>query len=321
MNHFDVKKVFILFVLGILLSIVPSTLWSKNQDNVVKITDLTSGLETDIGSFSVFATNSIYLHSRTQVLSGNVGVLYGGSIPIPTLLGVDAQVTVGTHSYMHDGVSIYGNRVFIKSTGSACDVYCNFFGGKGEVRDIIYSPLPNLNIILPYFPYPFPGLQDITMAPNGFYVLDSGNYGEVWLKPNSTLIFTGGIYNLQNLNIAPNCLIRFQAPTVVIINNRLETDPHVEFGPEVDTNISAKDIVFYVNGTSENSGRNDVPRKAAVTIGTKNIIKANFYAPNGTIWLRNDVDAEGAFIGKDVLIGPKSTINHNSAFDSGSTPR
>jgi hypothetical protein len=100
----------------------------------------------------------------------------------------------------------------------------------------------------------------------------------------------------------------------VIINNRLEPGSHASIGPEEGSGISAIDIVFYVNGINGNTGNLGDSPKAAI-IGTNNTVKANIYAPNGTIWLKNHVDAEGAFIGKDVLVGTKAKVTQNSIFD------
>ena len=37
-------------------------------------------------------------------------------------------------------------------------------------------------------------------------------------------------------------------------------------------------------------------------------VKANVFAPNGTIWLRSQVEATGAFIARDVEIGTAVTL-------------
>jgi hypothetical protein len=52
----------------------------------------------------------------------------------------------------------------------------------------------------------------------------------------------------------------------------------------------------------------------AARIGISNKIKANFYVPNGTLWIMMNSEAEGAFIGKDVSIGAGTKIKLNSAF-------
>jgi len=41
----------------------------------------------------------------------------------------------------------------------------------------------------------------------------------------------------------------------------------------------------------------------AAKFGERNKVIANVYAPNGTLWLKEKTDAEGAFIAKWVVIG------------------
>ena len=43
-------------------------------------------------------------------------------------------------------------------------------------------------------------------------------------------------------------------------------------------------------------------------------MKANFYVPNGTLWIRQNSQATGAFIGKDVDVGIGVKVWLKSAF-------
>lgn|GEM_PF-710084 len=268
--------------------------------------------EDGIAAFSIYAANSIYLKNNSQVFSGNIGVLDVSTGP---WLAQNSELTVGTNAYVHDGVSIYGDKIFIKSNGSAYDVYYNYLDGNGTVRGDHYTPLSlPLDIPLPQFPTPNPGTEDITLATKETLTLAPGSYGEIKIKSQATLILTGGTYHLQNLEVGTKAKVLFQAPTEVIINNRLEPGSNAAIGPEEGSGINARDIVFYVNGINGNTRNLDASPKAAI-IGTKSTVKANIYAPNGTIWLKNHVDAEGAFIGKDVLVGTTAKVTQNSIFD------
>ena len=100
----------------------------------------------------------------------------------------------------------------------------------------------------------------------------------------------------------------------MIINNRLEPGSNSQIGPADGSGITARDIVFYANGINGSTGDLDANPKAA-EIGTKNTVKANIYAPNGTIWINSHSDVEGAVIGKDVLVGTEVQIIQNSIFD------
>ena len=52
----------------------------------------------------------------------------------------------------------------------------------------------------------------------------------------------------------------------------------------------------------------------AVTIGDQNTIKANIFAPNGTIQINERTSVDGALIGKDVYIGDKVKVTMYNGF-------
>jgi hypothetical protein len=51
-----------------------------------------------------------------------------------------------------------------------------------------------------------------------------------------------------------------------------------------------------------------------VHIGTENIVQANIYAANGTVWLKSKTQATVAFIGVHVRIGVNVQLTLDSAF-------
>jgi hypothetical protein len=73
--------------------------------------------------------------------------------------------------------------------------------------------------------------------------------------------------------------------------------------------VTASEIVFYVAGTDAQS-----KFSLAVNISPKSSVKANIYAPNGTLLLNSQTQATGAFLAKDVTIGQQGTVALKSAF-------
>jgi beta-lactamase superfamily II metal-dependent hydrolase len=281
-------------------------------DNVNSETSETLANDPDgIASYSIFATNSIYLKTNGKVFTGNIGVLDVSPGP---WLASNSEVTVGTKVYLYDNVSVYGDKIRIRLGSSISDVYYNYLAGQGTVRGSHYTPLAlPLDVTLPTFPVPAPGTQNITIKTSETYTLASGSYGKIQLKPKSTLILTGGTYHLQNLDIGTKSKVLFQAPTEVIIANRLEPGSHSIIGPQEGSGISARDIVIYVNGINGNTGTlGDWP--LAATIGTKSTLKANIYVPNGTARIKAYGVAEGAVIAKDVIMGIKVQFTLDSIF-------
>ena len=77
--------------------------------------------------------------------------------------------------------------------------------------------------------------------------------------------------------------------------------------------MSADEIVFYIEGINGNDGSLDELPKAS-KVGAESKVKANFYVPNGTMWIRLNCEAEGSFIGKDVKIGAGTIVKLKSAW-------
>ena len=264
-----------------------------------------------IAAFSIFASNSVYLLARSQVYSGNIAVPGTGE---SLRLSCDSEVTVGAQTYLHDDTAVYGDKVTIRPKGSVYDVHYNTLDSKGDIRGNQYTPLTPLDIESPEFPTPNPGSVDIDIAVGDTYSLSPGSYGKIKVKTRATLIFTGGTYHLENLDVGLKSKILFEAPSEVIINNRIQGASYADIGPKNGSGISARDIVFYVNGKNGNLG-NLLSFPKAVTIGIGNTVKANFYAPNGTVWIEGFSEVEGAFIAKDVNLGIKATLALDSIFD------
>jgi hypothetical protein len=144
-------------------------------------------------------------------------------------------------------------------------------------------------------------------------VLQPGRYGDIQLRMNGKLIFIGGEYHIKNLNAGFNTKIIFQSPSEVRIAGKFDSNEGSYIGPQDTSSMSAKDIIFYVGGINGATGNLSAVPKAA-KIGINNKVKANFFVPNGTLWIMMNSDAEGAFIAKDVSVGVGTRIKLNSAF-------
>ncbi|MCP5003613.1 MAG: PASTA domain-containing protein, partial [Planctomycetes bacterium] len=274
---------------------------------------LTAKAAAELSSFSVFATNSVWLYQGSDVNSGNIGVK--DSSPGPWL-DSQSEVTVGTNVYVADGVSIYGDSIKVKAGASAFDVYYNELTNNGTIRGNEYTPLDlPLDITMPAFPTPTPGTEDHDIPQGGSLTLDPGSYGEIMVRKNATLTLTGGTYHFENLDLGDlNAKVLFQTPTDLIINNRLGPGQSAVIGPEDGSGISAKDIRIYVNGINGGTGNLGATPKAA-QIGYTNTLQANIYAPNGTVLIKQGTVAEGAYIGKDVKIGKNVQVTLNNGFE------
>jgi hypothetical protein len=167
---------------------------------------------------------------------------------------------------------------------------------------------------LPEFPTPNPGSQPIDIGYGQTVSLQAGSYGDVTVRADATLVLGGGVYHFENLNMGENnAMLCFEKATELIINNRLEPGANAIIGPCVGSGIGASDIRIYVNGSDGADGSPNASPEAA-EVGYENNVRANIYAPNGTILVKAGSVIEGALIGKDIIIGHDVEITLNSAF-------
>ncbi|UCG11003.1 MAG: hypothetical protein JSU72_10540, partial [Deltaproteobacteria bacterium] len=267
---------------------------------------------TEVSSFSILAFNSIWVRQGATATGGNLGVIDASPGPC---LNSKAEVTIGGNVYVGDGVSIYGDSVKINKGASVFDAHYNELANNGTIRANEHTPLGlPLDVSLPEFPLPSPGAATHQIPRGETLTLSPDYYGDIIVRAKGSLVLPGGTYHIENLELGhPRARILFQAPTELIINNRLGLGKQAFIGPEEGSSISAKDIRIYVNG---NNGKKGTLRSTpkAVVVGQNSTLRANIYAPHGTIWIRKGAVAEGAFIGKDVKVGQNAQILLKSGF-------
>ena len=207
------------------------------------------------------------------------------------------------------------NRIEVKqNTIVNADVYYNELINNGTITGSLNTPLEfPLITTLPVFQTSTPGTEDITVQQNDERILLPGAYGDIQVKKNGKLIFTGGEYNINKLDGGESNQLLFQSESEVRIKEKFGAGKESYIGPEDTTTLSASDIVFYVEGINGDSGNMGATPNAA-EVGEEIKVKANFYVPNGTIWLRKNSEVEGAFIGKDVKVGEGTKVKLKSAW-------
>lgn len=268
----------------------------------------------------ICATNSVWLlrgakiHKGDIVVKGDQGENCSSD---PPYLNSDCQVSIGNYAYLTDDATICADSIKLKRKASVGNVECNYLvNRRGEVRgEELKFACPEVK--MPEFPAPNPGDEYIRIKRGQTLTLRPGRYGEIKMQKRSKLIFTGGEYQLENLDVGQCCKVIFQGPTDLVINNRLQPGSWAYIGPDCEAAkegaLGAKDIRIYVNGSNGNSGIiADRPR--AAVIGSRNTVKACIYAPNGTLWIRLYSKAEGAFFGREVRIGIQTQVTLDSGF-------
>jgi hypothetical protein len=271
-----------------------------------------------ISTYSLFASHSLWLELGSKVLSGDIGVNDAGS---PPFLDSQVELSAGVSSTA-SGYSVKANRIKVKQNAKINgDIYYNQIENNGTITGTkntpidlpLFPPAGEAGSSLPEFKSSSPGTQNITVQTNKEQYLQPGNYGNIDVKMNGKIIFAGGDYNIKNLNAGFNAKLLFQSASDIRISDKFDSNEGSYIGPKDTAVLTAKEIKFYVAGINGTAGTLSASPKAA-KIGIKNKVKANFYVPNGTLWIMMNSDAEGAFIAKDISIGVGTKIKLNSAF-------
>lgn len=268
--------------------------------------------QTPISSYSLFATHSMHLEQNSKVFSGDIGVTEAGD---PPLLDSQVELSVGIGVTTAASSSIKAHRIKVKQGATVSgDVSYNELENNGTIAGTLHTPLSlPLAAELPEFKSSTPGSQNIEVLQNGSQTLQPGSYGDILVRRNGRLTFTGGTYQVKSITSGDDARLLFQSTTEVRIAGKFDSGEGSTIGPEDTTTVTSDQLIFYVGGINGSNGNLGATPKSA-KIGIANRVKANFYVPNGTLWIRQNSEATGAFIGKDVDIGIGVKVWLKSAF-------
>ncbi len=266
--------------------------------------------------FVVLGEEGIWVREGSTVVSGDVGA--NGASAGPWLAN-DQEVTFGINVIVQDPSSrVMGDTMRLKSGTQVHDVFVNTLRGPGVIQGTLTTPvtLP-LVAALPSVPSVTPGTQDFDVVAGGTLTLDAGNYGVLKARNGAVLTLTGGLYHFQSWNIRANAQVLAAAPVEIRVQDHLETRDHVTVGPAPSApTLTAADVVIIGTGINGTTGAIDAAPEA-VRIGTDSTIRANIYAPNGLLRIRENGSATGAFVGKWVRLGNGGTITLEGGFGLG----
>jgi hypothetical protein len=274
-----------------------------------------ASIEKGFHNVVLFALNSIHIQQNTAIISGDVVV--NNASPGPTLSpGVELELSNNVNASAD--TNLFADKMLIRSASVINgDVYVNELENKGLILgDILPVNLPVFDLLPPFYtgaPENGTTYPDILVKVNQELVLAEGIYGNLIVKNNGKIKLTGGVYEFKNVTFGNHTIMSFAAPTQIRISDKFLSGTNSFIGPEKGCGVLASEIVFYIKGLNGTDGALDAPVKAA-QIGVNNDVQANFYVPNGTLYFRQNTDAEGAFLASDILISQSSSFILNSYF-------
>jgi hypothetical protein len=282
-----------------------------------------------IGRFVAFSRDYTWLRADATVVSGDVGAnqrrFHAHHHEPEDGDRNDVTVRMGQKAEMQQaGSKVVGSTVLLLARSVVYDVVHNFLIKKptATVLGNITTPMSIPYLDMPAFPTVTPGTTNKTVAKNQTMILGNGTYGKVEVKNGGTLILTGGLYQLRSLDLDQGARVLFRAPTQVRIKTELHTRSKAKIVHDpIVPGLSASQMVIYVEGDDNSCGHGDDSDddgdnagRTVVHVGTSNVLEANIYAKNGTVWLKSKTNATGAFIGQHVRIGTRATLTLSSAF-------
>ena len=285
------------------------------RGRVVGVTTAASALPAGFSEVVVFATNSVDLNQNSTLHSG--AVVVNQASPGPTLGCSGRELCVGISVTTPAGFAVKADSIQIKNHGLIQGgAFCNDLLNNGDNPGLTCGALS-----LPVFAAPpvfvvgspHPGAPDVTVLQNGSATLAAGDYGLIKVKQGGVVTFSGGTYNVAEIDSGASTTLQFAAPSEIRIAGKFALDDHSFVGPAAGSGITAADLVFYVAGINGNNGNLGATPKAA-KIGQACTAQASFYVPNGTLQIRENTQATGAFLGLDVLVGLGADLYLDSYF-------
>jgi hypothetical protein len=283
-----------------------------------------------LGRFVALGEDQVWLRSKAQVLTGDVGAATAIQLPPGNRHNDDdgendrtVEVRLGPNAdVLQPGSRVVGDTVWLRSNATVVNVLYNELENRhGTINGTSTHPIAVPYVTMPDVPTVVAGTQAVTVAKNATVTLPPGRYGTVEVKEKGKLILSGGLYEFGVLHVGQEGTVLFRAATDLRIATELDTNAKAKL--IVDTTVAgltaAKVMIAVLGGDNdcEHNGNGDDGDNAGPTvvhIGSQNTITANIYAPHGTLWIRSKSDATGAFIGERVRIGEKVVLKLDSGY-------
>jgi hypothetical protein len=270
--------------------------------------------EGRLNRFVALSNDHTWLKQGVRVVSGDVGAMNrSGDVTVRLNEGV---TMVGA------GSRVVGDTVELMNKASVDNVIDNVLINTGaRIRGSVTSPMALPFVAGPAFPQITAGTISVNVAKGKSQILAPGAWGAVHVSQGATLILSGGLYQVQSLDVDPQGTVLFRGATELRVAGELSAGPKAQLIlDQTVAGLKASDMRIYVAGADTVCQHGALTEDgviygpAAVHIGPQGVVQANIYAPNGTVWLQAKTQATGAFIGARVRIGQGATLTLDSAW-------
>src|SRR5205085_10401238 len=116
-------------------------------------------------------------------------------------------------------------------------------------------------------------------------------------------LLSGGTSTFASITAGHDSSILFQAAADVVVKGRMSLAAHVTI--DAVAGITTKHKLFFVHGANGSNALQSAV--SSVSIAKDSIIRATFYAPNGSIVVDQNVNVNGSPLVRDVRMGRANT--------------
>ncbi|MBI4701017.1 MAG: hypothetical protein HY744_07640 [Deltaproteobacteria bacterium] len=231
-----------------------------------------------------------------------------------------AQPTLGGGGFealLENGAVVTGslraNQVRLKAGAVvAGEAGYNVLDNKGTIKGPCMSPLAlPLAISVPAFPAFSAGVPEVVLEGGQKLSLVAGSYGAVKLKPGqkdapTMLSLSGGVYELGSLDVSNRARVECQSPCELRVAEQAELGNEAYLGPAGQSGPA--DVELFVAGIKQGGKDKGVPIEDAVVIGAGSELRARVFAPNGTVWVKQESHGKGTFVAEGIRVGHGTEI-------------
>ena len=265
-----------------------------------------------VGNAVLLATNSIQMDRDTAVLSGDVIVnnATAGAVLGEKALSLDRNATTPA------GYKIAATSIDLDQGASAGgDAYYNTLTNDGTIAGALFTPLAlPVFTTLPAATDRPAGSTNVVLADNALRTLDEGAYGDVVIGKTAKLTLRGGSYAFRSITVARGGELRYSAAADVVVNGRAEFGSLSIIAPTDGFGLLPAAMRIQINGTNGSDG-GLLSTPPAFHIGQGGKAFATIFATSGSLILEQDIEGNGAFLARDILVGRGTKLTINSAFN------
>ena len=262
---------------------------------------LTVNVNSDLGGAILYATTEIHLKKEVEVFSGNI--LVNESLTSDD----DYELRIEKDAFIAEGYVLMANGIQIKKDAIVnSDIYSNTLDNRGDLGGQTFNGVETpLFLTMPPYKSAAPGGQNITVNKNQEVILDPGSYGRITVKDRGTLTFTGGVYDIENLDAQKNSRVRFDEAGEVRVEETFTIAKNSYVGPAGGSYVSAADIIFYIDGSEDDAAK----------IEQETVFFGTIYAASGEVELKKESVFTGAIYAPKIMIDQQSELILDSYFN------